>query len=108
MSSVAEARSVGRSPRGRSIRGWLAARLLAALAAVLRRLPDRPLHRAAHLVGGLLHRVQPARRRLVRANLLRVCQYLVEHDLAGPRAAAAAIADPANRQVIEQDLATLP
>lgn len=90
MSSVAEARSVRRSPRGRSIRGWLAARLLVALAAVLRRLPDRPLHRAAHLVGGLLYRVQPARRRLVRANLLRVCRYLVEHDLAGPRAAAAA------------------
>ncbi len=90
MSGVAEARSVGRSPRGRSIWGWLAARLLAALAAVLRRLPDRPLHRAAHLVGGLLYRIQPKRRRLVRANLLRVCQYLVEHDLAGPLAAAAA------------------
>lgn len=77
--------SVRRSPRG-----WLAARLLSVVAAVLRRLPDRPLHRVAHTCGGLLYLLQPARRRLVRENLQRVCRYLAEHDMAGPAAAAAA------------------
>ena len=46
------------------------------LAAVLRRLPEGPLNRGAELIGGLLYRTQPARRRLVRANLERVVSYL--------------------------------
>lgn len=89
MTTMAETRSArGRSRR--SVRGWIVARLLLAGAAVLRHLPDGPLHRLAHGAGGLLYRAQPARRRLVRANLLRICRYLVEHDMAGPDAAAAA------------------
>ena len=78
------------SPTRRSLRGWLAARLLRVTAAVLRRLPDRPLHRVAHAAGGVLYRLQPARRRLVRDNLQRVCRYLAEHDMGGPTVAAAA------------------
>jgi KDO2-lipid IV(A) lauroyltransferase len=66
------------------------ARLLIAGAGILRHLPDGLLHRVADLLGRLLYHVQPARRRLVRDNLGRVCRYLSEHDLAGPAAAAAA------------------
>jgi lauroyl/myristoyl acyltransferase len=95
MTSVAKAgvskpgTSAARKP-GRTWRGRLTVRALFALSAVLTRLPERPLGRVAWAVGGLLYRVQPERRRLVRANLERVCTYLVEHDLGGPRTAAAA------------------
>lgn len=65
-------------------------RLLILAAAVLRRLPDAPLHRIAYALGGVLYRVQPTRRRLVRANLERVCTWLLDNDMAGPSAAAAA------------------
>lgn len=74
----------------RSLRGRLLAPILRGLASVLQRLPDRALHRLAHAAGGLLHAAQPARRRLVRSNLQRVCRYLAEHDMASERIAAAA------------------
>ena len=76
--------------RGRTLRGWLAARGLRVLAAVLRRLPEGPLNRAAELIGGLLYRVQPARRRLVRANLQRVVEYLSANGMGGEVVTAAA------------------
>ena len=76
--------------RRRSIRGWIAARLLRVLSAVLQRLPDGPLHRVAHLIGGLLYRIQPQRRRLVRGNLERVVHSLAARDMGGERVAAAA------------------
>lgn len=65
-------------------------RLLILATTVLRHLPDGPLHRAAYALGGVLYRVQPARRRLVRANLERVVTWLVAHDMASPPVAAAA------------------
>src|SRR3990170_355351 len=79
-----------RSARARSRGSRLRTRLLIAAANVMCHLPDGPLHRAADLLGGVLYRLQPARRRLVRDNLGRVCRWLVEHDMAGPAAAAAA------------------
>jgi len=89
MTVIAESRH-GRAASRRSVRGWLAARGLMALSGVLRRLPPGPLHHVAQACGRLLYRVQPGQRHLVRANLRRVCAYLVEHDLAGPDAVAAA------------------
>jgi len=81
----------GATPRRRgSIRAWLAVRALLILSAILSRLPQEPLGRVAFALGGALYRVQPARRRLVRGNLERVCTYLAAHDLGGPRVAAAA------------------
>ncbi len=77
-------------PRGGSIRGRLVARGLYTLSAVLTRLPERPLARVAWMLGGALYRARPARRRLVRTNLERVCSYLAAHDLATPEVAAAA------------------
>ncbi|MEX2546436.1 MAG: hypothetical protein WD830_01455 [Chloroflexota bacterium] len=82
-------RRTKRGPR-RTIRGWLTARLLRVVAAVLQRLPEGPLHRLAHATGRVLYWVQPARRRLVRANLDRVVAYLAERGMGGERVAAAA------------------
>lgn len=92
MSASAEASPIGRAGkvRARSIGSRLMTSLLIGATAVLRHLPDGLLHRAADLLGGVLYRVQPRRRRLVRDNLARVCRWLVEHDMAGPAAAAAA------------------
>ncbi len=73
-----------------ALRGSLKVRLLTALSAVLVRLPERPLHRVADLLGGVLSRLQPARRRLVRSNLEHVVTYLAEREMGGPRVAAAA------------------
>ena len=71
-------------------RSRVAVRALGALAWLLSRLPDRPLHRLAQSAGVLLYLVWPRRRALVRANLARVCRWLAEHELASPRVAAAA------------------
>ena len=79
-----------RAVRRSSRRGRLTARAMIALAGVLRRLPPRPLHHVADAIGGVLYRTQPERRKLVSDNLLRVCRYLVEHDMAGQSAAGAA------------------
>jgi phosphatidylinositol dimannoside acyltransferase len=74
----------------RRLRSRLGVRLLAGLAWILHRLPDRALHRAAHALGGALHMTQPRRRRLVRENLERVCRWLAAEGLANPASAAAA------------------
>ncbi len=63
---------------------------LFALSAVLTHLPERPLMRVAWVMGGALYRAQPARRRLVRANLERVCTFLVSANMASAATAAAA------------------
>lgn len=83
-------RGARRALRRRSIKGWLAARVLRAVSAVLQRLPDGPLHRIAHLIGGVLYRIQPGRRRLVRGNLERVVRSLAERGMGGDRVATAA------------------
>lgn len=57
---------------------------------VARRLPDKPLYRAAFAIGAGLSLLLPERRRLVRANLERVVDWLVAHDMASPRVARAA------------------
>ena len=77
-------------PRARSLSGWLAARLLRLMSAVLVRLPEGGLHRIAYALGGVLYRAQPARRRLVRANLERVVGYLAEQGLGGEEVQLAA------------------
>ena len=77
------------TPR-RTWRGRLLAPLLGAAAALLRRLPDRALHRLAQACGGLLYRAQPARAALVRDNLRRVCRWLSASGMGGPRVARAA------------------
>jgi lauroyl/myristoyl acyltransferase len=93
VSAVGEARVVTtarRGGRGPSLGGRVKTRLLIGGAWVLRQVPNGLAHRAAHLLGGLLYRVQPARRRLVRSNLERVARYLVEHGMANDATAAAA------------------
>jgi KDO2-lipid IV(A) lauroyltransferase len=50
-------------------------------------------HRVAYALGGVLYRTQSKRRRLVRANLERVCTWLVAHNMANATTAAAA-SDP--------------
>ncbi len=74
----------------RTWRGRLAGPLLGAGASLLQRLPDRGLHRIAHAVGGMLYRVQPARRRLVKRNLGHVCGWLAEASMATKAVARAA------------------
>ena len=65
-------------------------RLLILGATLLRYVPTGLSQRVAYGLGGLLYRVQPARRRLVRANLQRVVTWLAAHDMARPETAAAA------------------
>ena len=55
-----------------------------------RRLPDRPLYRAAFAIGAGLYLLLPQRRDLVRSNLKRVVDWLVENDQASPRVRRAA------------------
>lgn len=92
MTSVAAAnRARVNMPRQkRTLRGRIVVRALFALSAVLTRLPDAPLHRAADALGGVLYRAQPRRRGLVRANLQRVASYLVDNNMANEATAAAA------------------
>lgn len=58
-----------------------------------RRVPDRPLYRAAFAIGAGLYLLLPERRGLVRSNLKRVVDWLVANDQASPRVRRAA-ADP--------------
>ena len=90
--SASSARPVRRLGR-RTLRGRATALALRALSAVLRPLPDGPLHRIADMLGGALNRAQPARRRLVRANLERVVTWLAANGLGSDQIRAAA-ADP--------------
>jgi phosphatidylinositol dimannoside acyltransferase len=66
------------APRGArsTFRGRVTVRLLFVVVAILRRLPDRLLHRLAHRIGGLMYATQRSRRALVRSNLQRVLAYL--------------------------------
>ena len=78
LTSLASARARGarrlvRSRSRGSLRGRLLARGLFALSGVLTRLPERPLTRVRVGPGWRAVSAQPARRRLVRANLERVC-----------------------------------
>lgn len=72
----------------RSLRGRLVSLGLGLLSGILGRLPPSPLQRLAHAGGGVLYRLQPARRELVRANLQTVCGYLAERGLVAPQSAA--------------------
>ena len=80
----------GLPARRRRLRSRIAVRLLGPAAWLLRRLPDRLLHRLAHRLGGLLYLVQRRRRRLVEANLGHVCGWLAAEGLATAVVAAAA------------------
>jgi KDO2-lipid IV(A) lauroyltransferase len=55
-----------------------------------RKLPDKPLYRAAFAIGAGLYLLMPERRELVRQNLRRVVTWLAENDMANPRVARAA------------------
>ena len=57
---------------------------------VLRKVPDKPLYRAAFVIGAGIYLLLPERRALVRSNLQRVCAWLVANDMASPRVARAA------------------
>jgi KDO2-lipid IV(A) lauroyltransferase len=57
---------------------------------VARKLPDKPLYRVAFAIGAGLYLLMPDRRRLVRANLERVVQWLAATGQASPRVALAA------------------
>ncbi len=55
-----------------------------------RKLPDKPLYRAAFALGAGIYLLLPERRVLVRSHLQRVCTWLVDNDMASPRVARAA------------------
>jgi lauroyl/myristoyl acyltransferase len=55
-----------------------------------RKLPDKPLYRAAFAIGAGIYLLLPDRRERVRRNLQRVCDWLVTNDMASPRVAKAA------------------
>ena len=55
-----------------------------------RTLPDRPLYRSAFAIGAGIYLLLPERRRLVKSNLRRVVDWLVENDMATPRVRRAA------------------
>jgi phosphatidylinositol dimannoside acyltransferase len=74
-------------------------RLVLGALAVAQRLPDRPLYGVVFLAGRWLAPLMPARRALVRANLARVCAWLVAEGRATPEVAAAA-ADPARLEAL--------
>jgi KDO2-lipid IV(A) lauroyltransferase len=59
-------------------------------ATLLRYVPTGLSQRVAYGLGAVLYRVQPARRKLVRANLERIVSWLVAHDMATPTVARAA------------------
>jgi KDO2-lipid IV(A) lauroyltransferase len=87
---VSAATQAEAAPRQRAPRLGLRTRLLIFGATILQHLPEGPLHHLAYALGGVLYRIRPARRRLVRANLERVVTWLVAHDMASPSVAAAA------------------
>jgi phosphatidylinositol dimannoside acyltransferase len=73
-----------------SLRDRLVAGVLWRLMLAVQRLPSGTLHRLAHTVGALLYLARPARRELVRANLARICAWLVARGEASPRIEEAA------------------
>ena len=87
MSAGAEVQA---TPRQAAPRAGLRTRALILATRLLQHIPTGVSQRVAYALGGVLYRVQPARRRLVRANLERVCTWLVAHEMANPPTAAAA------------------
>ncbi len=75
-------------------RGRLAARLLGGASWVACHLPERPAIRLAELAGDLWYRAAPEKRRLARANLLRVVTWMAAQRTGDPSAWPAA-GDPA-------------
>ncbi|MFV2064396.1 MAG: lysophospholipid acyltransferase family protein [Chloroflexota bacterium] len=75
-------------------------RALLAVLRLARRFPDKPLYRLAYAIGAGLYLVMPARRDHVRANLRRVCEWLVAQDRAVPRAARAATSQAALERLV--------
>jgi KDO2-lipid IV(A) lauroyltransferase len=82
MTAAAGAREIPRTS--------LRTRLLILATRLLQHVPTGLSQRVAWFVGGVLYRIQPARRRLVRANLERVVTWLAAHEMATPHVAAAA------------------
>ena len=76
----------GPRPRDRLIAGGLIA-----ATRLLRRLPDGVLFRAADCVGRGLYLAMPARRAMMRENLLRVCRWTVDAGLASVEVRRAAL-----------------
>lgn len=87
MSADASTRTASRASTPRT---GLRARLLILGTTLLRYVPTGLSHRVAYGLGAILYRVQPARRKLVRANLERIVTWLVAHDMATPPVAQAA------------------
>ncbi len=81
------------APRPNAPRVTLRTRVLIGATRLLQHVPIGFSQRVAYALGGVLYRTQSGRRRLVRANLERVCTWLVAHDMANPQTAAAA-SDP--------------
>ena len=78
------------APTGGTLAQRVRAGLLAAVAVVLQRLPEPPLHRLAQAAGLLLYLTARRRRALVRANLGRICGHLSATGAATPVVAEAA------------------
>jgi len=70
--------------------GKLAFKALMGLLWSVRKLPDKPLYRAAFAIGAGVYLLLPGRRDLVRSNLQRVCDWLVANDMASSQIARAA------------------
>lgn len=68
----------------------VAFKLLVGTLWLARKLPDKPLYRAAFAIGAGVYLLLPERRLLVRRNLQRVCTWLVANGQATPRVARAA------------------
>lgn len=71
----------------------LRARVVAAVAWAICRLPERPLLAMADAAGSVAYRVSPARRRLARANLHRVAAWMADQGMGSEEVREAAI-DP--------------
>lgn len=65
-------------------------KMLIGLLWLVRKLPDKPLYRAAFAIGAGTYLLMPERRERVRDNLQRVCDWLVDNDMATPTVARAA------------------
>jgi KDO2-lipid IV(A) lauroyltransferase len=75
-------------------------RLLIGMLWVARKLPDRPLYRVAFAIGAGVYLLLPRRRERVRANLQRVLDYLVAHEMASPRLIRAAADRRARERIV--------
>jgi KDO2-lipid IV(A) lauroyltransferase len=78
------------APRSKTPRMSVRTRVLIVGTRLLQRVPVGFSQRVAYALGGVLYRTQSKRRRLVRANLERVCTWLVAHNMANATTAAAA------------------